>query len=240
MKKIGIVGGVGWPATAAYYAGLCEAARAHCPGGSPPMMVESLDMRETLGARGEPGRAESWRTFDGLFRDALNRLDAGGCAIAAIASATPHARLSSIMRGTAIPVVSILDAAAAALRGQTEKQALVLGTAVTTQNGLFDAPLRAIGLTPIGPPSEADVAGLSALLNAYFYTARAREGRGPLIDYCRQRIGEPARSIVVLGCTDLAPAFPERAGAVVFEADGITFVDTMAAHVQAILAAALP
>ena len=44
MKKIGLVGGVGWPATAAYYSAICAAAREWCPGGSPNMMIESLDI----------------------------------------------------------------------------------------------------------------------------------------------------------------------------------------------------
>jgi aspartate racemase len=239
MKKIGLVSGLGWPATAAYYSAICSAAREHCPGGSPRMMIESLDMAETLAARGEPGDDGSRAAFDAFFVDALNRLHQGGCDIAAIASATPHARLARMVEGTSIPIVSILDATAEALDKVKTGRGLVLGTPVTMQSGLFDTPLRDRGIEPLGPEGQEDIAAFADLLNGYFYAGRAEDGRVPVLDYFRQRISVPGDTIVVLGCTDLAPAFPDGAGRVVFDAEEMAFLDTMQAHVRSILEAAL-
>lgn len=239
MKKIGLVAGVGWPATIAYYRAICSGASRHIPGGSPKMMIESLDMAETLAARGTPGDDESWSAFDGYFVDALDRLRAGGCDVAAIASATPHARLHRITERTSIPIVSILNATAAPLASLDKRYGLVLGTAVTMQSGLFNVALRSQKIEPLGANEQDDVAAFTGLLEEYFYLGKADEGRTPVLDYCRERITHPGDTIVILGCTDLAPAFPDAGGRVVFETGDMTFLDTTQAHVNAILRAAL-
>jgi len=94
--KIGLIGGLGWPATLAYYEAICGAARINGAAGSPEMTIESLDMAKTLAARGKPNDDASWAAFDRIFQEALGRLHTAGCDIAAIASVTPHNRLASI------------------------------------------------------------------------------------------------------------------------------------------------
>ena len=63
MKKIGIVGGVGWPSTVDYYRLICKAANAHfkamgtsLPYPTPPMTIESLVMHETRAFRARTRR----------------------------------------------------------------------------------------------------------------------------------------------------------------------------------------
>ena len=83
IKKIGLIGGVGWPATVLYYSGLCKAAARQCHGGSPPMVIESLNMQDTLSKRGTANDPQSWEAYDAIFRDALTRLENAGCDVAA-------------------------------------------------------------------------------------------------------------------------------------------------------------
>jgi aspartate racemase len=121
MKKIGMIGGLAWPSTAAYYRELCartgaraEARGARPPLPSPPMVIESLDISVTRGLRGAAGDEASWARYDRVFRDAFARLRAAGAEIGLIASNTPHTRLEAITRGTDLAVVSILEATAEA------------------------------------------------------------------------------------------------------------------------------
>lgn len=239
MKKIGLVGGVGWPATAAYYSALCSAAKGWFPGGSPNMMIESLNMAEVLAVRGVPGESRGWSKFDTYFVDALNRLKQGGCDIAAIASATPHARLSSIADRASIPIISILDATARALKKVDARNGFVLGTSVTMASGLFDASLRDRGLESLGPRDEEDISAFTGLLNEYFYSGKAADGRIPVLNYCRERLETSDDTVIILGCTDLAPAFPDAGAQVVFREEELMLLDTTMAHVRSILDAAL-
>lgn len=236
-RKIGLIGGLGWPATVAYYEAICRAAKAAGHKGSPEMTIESLDMFATVAARGVAGHEKSWTRFDEIFRQALGRLSAARCDCAAIASVTPHNRLDAIARDTPLPVISIVDAVTDRVRPETHSKAIVLGTSVTMEGKLFDNSLEQLAITVI-QLDENHVTAITKLLDAFFYTGRATEGRDSLIAFIRSIVGDQSGVLVILACTDLTPAFPENAGRARFTADGFDFLDATAAHVAAILKAA--
>jgi len=236
-RKIGLIGGLGWPATVAYYKAICRAPRAVSSAGSPEMTIESLDMAKTVAARGAPGDTASWTSYDAMFRQALDRLDLSGCDLAAIASVTPHARLAEISRQSPLPIVNLVDAVAQRLPRTGSKNAVVLGTRVTMEGALFDQALGRLGMT-LRRADRGQVDEFSDLLDRYFYTGRAAEGRDALIRYVQSVFGTDPDTVCILACTDLAPAFPDNTGEVCFVAEGIRMFDATAAHVEAILSAA--
>lgn len=236
-RKIGLIGGLGWPATVAYYEAICRTAKAAGHKGSPEMAIESLDMSATVAARGVAGDEKSWAGFDNIFRWALKRLSAAGCECAAIASVTPHNRLHAISQDAPLPVVSVVEAVADKVRPGVHTKAIVLGTSVTMEGKLFDDDLTDMGVTLV-QPSKTDVTGMTSLLDEFFYTGRAIEGRDSLITFVKSIVREPRDVLIVLACTDLTPAFPESAGQARFAAEGFDFLDATAAHVEAILKAA--
>ncbi|WP_158263651.1 aspartate/glutamate racemase family protein [Aliiruegeria haliotis] len=235
--KIGIVGGVGWPGTIAYYESLCRQARPLGSLGSPHISIESLDMACTIAARGHPGDERSWRTFDRIFVDALNRLAQAGCDLAAIASVTPHSRIASIAAESPIPLVNIVDAVARQLAIEMPETVLVLGTGVTMRSTIFDTVIQATGCTRIAT-TEQQLTEFSNLLEKYFYQNRGAEGRTELLRFVRSLTSECGPTLTILACTDLTPAFPEIGETALFAAGGIRFLDATHAHVGAILDAA--
>jgi aspartate racemase len=236
-RKIGLIGGLGWPATVAYYEAICRAAKTAGHKGSPEMAIESLDMSATVAARGVVGDEKSWTRFDDIFRQALGRLSAAGCDCAAIASVTPHNRLHAFARDAPLPFISVVDAVTDWVRAGTHSKAIVLGTSVTMNGNLFDDGLAEVGVTTI-QTNKTDVTGMTSLLDEYFYAGRAIEGRDSLIAFIRSIVGDRSGVLIILACTDLTPAFPESADQSRFTADGFDFLDTTAAHVEAILKAA--
>ena len=79
MKKIGIIGGIGWPSTIEYYRLICEASQHYHndqefsgPIPIPEIAIESLNMNFTVNNRGsiKPG---SWETWDAYFKSAISR-----------------------------------------------------------------------------------------------------------------------------------------------------------------------
>lgn len=236
-KKIGIIGGIGWPGTVCYYQELCRRARGNGTPGSPAMSIESLDMAATLAARGDGNNDHSWHAFDKIFTDALTRLATAECDLAAIASVTPHARLASISNSASLPIVSIVDAVEAELKTAKPEAVLVLGTSVTMQGKVFDSVFENCGCSRI-VTTTSQVAAFTELLEKYFYQSRGAEGRGELFDYIQPLIGDLSSTLVLLACTDLAPAFPEINDTAIFDAGGFRFLDSTGAHVTAILEAA--
>lgn len=232
--KIGIIGGVGWPGTVAYYRELCRRGRARGSTGSPSMTIESLDMAKTLAARGTPGNEESWQAFDRLFCDALNCLSAAGCDLAAIASVTPHSRIASIAAASPIPVVSIIDAVAQQLQTEVPQNVLVLGTSVTMQSTIFDSVINSFGCSRISTTKSQNTA-FSELLDEFFYQDRSSDGRAELLRFVQTLTANTGSTLTLLACTDLTPAFPEVGDEALFQAEGLRFLDATSAHVTSIL-----
>lgn len=247
MKKIGIVGGLGWPSTADYYRLICSGANAHFraldhppPLPSPPIAIESLNMAETRALRGRPGEGEGgWAGFDAVFRDAFRRLERAGCEFGLIASNTPHARLHAIRRGLDLPILSIVEETAREAGRLGASRALVLGTSVTMRGDLYPGRLRELGIEPNPRLPEAQIEAMQRLIDAEFYEGATEAGTRRLLNVCRAHAPDPANTAILLACTELPLAFPAHRDDASFEAEGFRFVNTSAAHARAALAEAL-
>ncbi|MGR3760832.1 aspartate/glutamate racemase family protein [Roseobacteraceae bacterium NS-SX3] len=244
MKKIGILGGVGWASTLDYYRAICQGAAAvsQAQGAKPPLPVppitiESVVQAETRALRGTAGDEASWAAFDAVFRKALLTLQNAGCDFGIIASNTPHARLHAITQGVEMPVLSIFDATAAAAAGTGAGTALVLGTAVTMQARDYARVLAGHGITANDPLPAAEIAEMQAMIDGDFYGGASARAQGRLLAFCRKHAAPG--TAVVLACTELPLAFPGHEDDVAFEAEGFLFVNPSAAHVAAALERAL-
>ncbi|UAB88013.1 aspartate/glutamate racemase family protein [Ruegeria sp. SCSIO 43209] len=244
MKKIGILGGVGWASTVDYYRAIAEGAgryfaeRGHgSPLPIPPMTIESVTQAKTRALRGVAGDEDSWAAFDAVFREALLTLEHAGCDFGIIASNTPHARLHAIREGVSMPILSIFDATADAtvLTGATN--ALVLGTAVTMQATNYADRLAAEGITANTRLPEPEIAEMQAMIDSDFYGGASDTAHARLLAFCN-KLAAPGTAIL-LACTELPLAFPDHLDDPVFEADGHLFVNPSAAHVAAALNEAL-
>jgi len=244
MKKIGILGGVGWASTIDYYRAICQGASAHfaargagSPLPVPPMSIESVVQAETRALRGRPGDEGSWERFDAVFRAALLRLEVSGCDFAVIASNTPHARLHAIRRGVRMPILSIFTETARATRDAGAGAALVLGTSVTMQARDYAGALAEQGVAANDILSGPAIDRMQGLIDTDFYGGASPDARAKLLDFCR----EHARSgdAIILACTELPLAFPEHTDDVSFHTEGFHFINPSAAHVAAALRDAL-
>lgn len=244
MKKIGILGGVGWASTIDYYRALSSGAgkffaeRGYgSPLPVPPMTIESVTQARTRALRGIPGDEDSWAAFDTVFRDAMLTLENAGCDFAIIASNTPHARLHAIRRGISMPILSIFDATAAATEQTGAREALVLGTAVTMRATDYAKTLASHGIKANTRLPEEDIGEMQSMIDEDFYGGASDTARARLLAYCNKH-ARPG-SAILLACTELPLAFPDHLDEVSFEVDGHLFVNPSAAHVSAALREAL-
>ena len=243
MKKLGVVGGVGWLSTIEYYRLLCERSNAHFsslglsrPYPSPPMLIESLNMHETRSLRGVEGDDESWHAFDDVFRRALLRLEAAGAEFAIIASNTPHMRFDAICSGVNFPVLSILDATAKAASATGARRALVLGTPVTMRSDAYATALNKQDVRVLPRCDERRIDDLARLIDTDIYQGNLEKARDYIVSLCTADLPDPKHDVVCLACTEFPLVFPENTDDAVFTYQGITFINTVVAHVEATLA----
>jgi aspartate racemase len=247
MKKIGIVGGVGWPSTADYYRLICSGANAHfralghsAPLPSPPIMIESVNQAQTRSLRGKAGQGEAgWAAFDAIFRDAFRRLEAADCNFGIIASNTPHARLHAIRQGLDLPIISIIEETARQTQRIGAARALILGTSVTMRGDLYPDQLRALGIEPNPRLADAEIDAFQQIIDHEFYAGATATGHRAVIDICRTHVPDPRNTAVLLACTELPLAFPSHCDNASFEAEGFRLVNTSVVHAHTALAEAL-
>jgi aspartate racemase len=243
MKKIGILGGVGWASTLDYYRGICagswqrqikNGAKTHSgPLPCPRITIESVNQAETRSLRGRPGEEDSWAAFDAVFRNALLVLQTAGCDFAVIASNTPHARLHAIRQGVEMPVLSIFDATAQVVAKTKAASALVIGTRVTMQARNYAEVLAPYGIRANPTLPAAEIAEAQSMIDEDFHGGASATARTRLLRFCQKHAS--AGEAVILACTELPLAFPDHIDEPSFEAAGVLFINPSAAHVAAAL-----
>ncbi len=241
MKKIGIVGGVAWPSTVAYYSEICRRSEqwhlARNPQAAPPtpeMSIESLDVTKAVAHFGVDDDEASWTKFDDYHRTALKRVEACGADFALMASNTPHHRFATIVRGIGIPVLSILDATAEESARVGATQVLILGTVVAMRSQTFREAFARYGVEAAGPDDpalrEMTVALIAELQLGKVEGAAKRVARIARTSFERQFKTQPA---VCLACTELPLAFRQRNMLATFHYDGVLYLNSSAVHINA-------
>lgn len=247
MKKIGMIGGVAWQSTVEYYRLLCAWSNEHYskiepegPARTPPIIIDSLVMRETRSLRGIPGDELSWTAYDSVIRLALLRLQAAGCDFAIMANNTFHMRLEQISKGVDIEVLSIIDAVAEATAATGATKALVLGTGVTMRSDAYAQKLDALGIKANTQLDEATIDHMQQQIDHAFHANPVPAGaKGDLLAVCERFVDDPKDTAILLACTELPLAFPDNLEDPVFESDGFTFINTSSAHIRAALTKAI-
>lgn len=239
MKKIGILGGLGWPSTVAYYAAICRLAEQASRGsdGLPPMpemAIESLDLAKAEFLLGSDDDEASWAAFDAYHRAGLSRLAQSGADFAVIACNTAHHRLTQITQDIGLPVIGIAEVAAVACAGLGVARVLLLGTATVMRSARFRAVFSNHGIDAVPPRDARSQRTLADTIGAL------QLGRVPGAAERIRAIVAAARATqlheacaVYLGCTELPLAFPAHADECVFEIDGTSYLNSAALHVAA-------
>ncbi len=241
MKKIGIVGGVGWPSTIEYYRAICKLSQDHFsesaisgPSPIPEMHIESLNINYSVRCRGVPGQNATWMKFDEYFRGALKRLEDSGVDFAIIASNTPHNRFDSIIEGIQIPVISIFEAVAKSCRTHGIKDLLILGTGPTMSSQVFPECLKKHGIDAFVPAKDEDKAVIIELIGE-LYKGACEGGHHTIYQIVRSSYGDTGdgQKAVCLACTELPLAFKGKEDVATFEEKDVFCINTSIIHAKA-------
>lgn len=144
----------------------------------------------------------------------LRGLEAAGCGAVAIPCNTAHGWFDAMQAATRLPILHIVDAAAADLahQGILEGPIGVMGTAGTLAMRLYQDRLERRGYTCL-TPTEAEMADLVTPAIAEVKANHVAEAHAPLALAAHHLASRGARA-VVLGCTEIplgiaaGPALP--------------------------------
>lgn len=153
MRKLGVIGGMSWLSTRAYYERINRLVQKQAPPmASPPMVIESLDYADLHG----PKEAEDWQRVGGILAESARRLEGAGAEGLVIAANAMHKVYDEVAGAVSIPVLHIADAVGDQMERDRCRSAALLGTRYVMTGNFYRKRLIARGVELV-PPEPAEV-----------------------------------------------------------------------------------
>ncbi len=227
MKTIGVLGGMSWESSLAWYRLANEQVRDELGGyHSATILLDSLDFAEIEALQS----AGDWAGAGRLLAEHARALEVAGAGVVVLCTNTMHIVADEIEAAITVPFVHIVDATAEAITSADLTTVGLLGTAFTMEQPFYRDRLAARGITAL-VPDDTD----RATVHSIIYDELVR---GEINDDSRRRYRETIVRLVdagaqgiILGCTEIELLISA-------EDSPVPVFPTTALHVRAALRAA--
>jgi len=208
MQTIGLIGGMSWHSTEAYYRRINEQVAARRGGhASAPIALQSLDFAEVRDLQ----LRDDWQGAGELLADAARRCEGAGADLVAICTNLMHKVFPAVEAAVSVPAVHIADAVAAVAQRTGWTRLGLLGASWVMEETFYPDRLARHGIDVVVP----DAAGRADVDRIIFEELT----QGRFVDGSRDRYVEVMRDLadrgadaVALACTEIGLLVgPDRA-----------------------------
>ncbi|MGL5826920.1 MAG: aspartate/glutamate racemase family protein [Nocardioides sp.] len=228
MKRIGLIGGMSWHSTAAYYRVINELVAERRGGhASAKISLQSLDFAEVRACQ----LREDWQAAGELLADAARRCVAGGADLVALCTNLMHKSFAAITDAVDVPAVHIADAVARAAQERGYTQLGLLGARWVMEEAFYADRLAEQGIGVLVPDHddriEVDRVIFDEITQGHFLDSSRERYRATMSE-----LADRGAQAVVLACTEIGLLVPP---------DGapLPAIDSMQAHAQRLVDLAL-
>lgn len=214
---LGLLGGMSWESTVAYYRLVNEETRTRLGGlHSAPLLLWSVDFAEieTLQVAGR------WDEAGARLAGAGQALEAAGAEVLVLCTNTMHKVAGAIEAAVSIPLVHIVDSVAVAVTASGTARVGLLGTRFTMEDGFWVDRMRRLGVEAIVPAADDRNAVHRIIYDELCVGVLRDESRATFLRVIDSLAAAGAEG-VVLGCTEIellvgpedttVPLFPSTA-----------------------------
>ena len=207
MRTLGLIGGMSWISTRAYYERINKFVQKQAPPmASAPMLIESLDYSKVYEAK----QRDDWDAVAGILVDSAQRLERAGAQGLVIAANTMHRVYDQVAEAVSIPLLHIADAVGDAMQAAECESAAILGTRTVMTESFYRQRLIAHGVELLLPNPE-DVEMVDGIIYKELMLGRVtRDAERALKTLITSKDKEGADAIV-LACTELELVVDTRA-----------------------------
>ncbi|WP_395690836.1 aspartate/glutamate racemase family protein [Nocardioides sp.] len=199
MQTIGLVGGMSWESSAAYYQALNQGVEQRRGGfSSARTVMTSVDFAEVTSLQEQ----ERWDDVAEVLATAARGVQAGGADFLLLCTTTFHRVADQVADAVGIPLLHLADVVADACRAQGVEQVGFLGTTFAMSRSFFTDRIASHGLTVHVPATEHH-----ETLNRVIYDELVH---GKVLDSSRRTVvslidelWDAGAGGVILGCTEL-------------------------------------
>ncbi len=200
MKTIGLIGGMSWESSAAYYRIINEAVRDRLGGlHSAKLVMCSVDFAEVETFR-HKGR---WDKVTHLLVDAAGRVENGGADFLLLCTNTMHKLADDVQEQIGIPLLHIADATAEAVTAQGLKRIGLLGTRMTMQEGFYRGRLVEKHGLDVIVPNEEERSLVHRVIYDELCVGERRDASSAEFMCIIQGLVEDGAEGIILGCTEI-------------------------------------
>jgi aspartate racemase len=227
MKTVGIVGGIAPESTIEYYRQIIDAYRQQSSAGNyPSILINSINLTKMI----ELITGNELAAVTEYLLAAIDKLARAGADFAVLASNTPHIVFDEVRARSALPLISIVEAACAETETLGLKQVGLFGTRFTMQATFYRHVFSRAGIQ-IVLPNEAEQDYIHShymdeLINGIFLP-ETKVRLLQIVDQLKERTQVEG---IILGGTELPLILRED------EHNGVPFLDTTKIHVKQIVA----
>ena len=198
-KKIGILGGLTPESTVTYYQHIVrryqELFGDH---GYPEIIIYSVSFQRFM----DWMREENWDEIKEALACGLQSLDSAGADFAVIATNTMHIVFDELREKSPIPLISIIDATAEAIKKEGVDTVGLLGTRFTMEKPFYKEGLARHGIESL-VPDKAYIDYINKMVFEELSRGLIRsESRNKFLRIIEGLMGRGAQGIV-LGCTEI-------------------------------------
>lgn len=222
MKTIGLIGGMSWESTVAYYQAINLGVKERLGGlHSAKLMMISLDFAqiEAMQQKGD------WLAAADVLIQAARRLEVSGADGFMICTNTMHKVADKIAAQVSIPLIHIADATGEVLKRKRIGKVGLLGTAFTMEHNFYKGRLAQHGLEVVIPNEEQRRVVHDVIYQELCRGEVRSESKQAYLEIVDDLVSDGAEAII-LGCTEI--------GLLIQQADTVVqLVDTTQIHAQA-------
>jgi aspartate racemase len=223
MKTIGLIGGMSWESSAAYYRAINEAVRDRLGGlHSAECLMYSINFAEVELLQ----REARWGEASVLLAQAARRLERGGADCIVLCTNTMHKLSDAIEASVAIPMLHIADATALRIHAAGLRRVGLLGTNFTMEEDFYRGRLETRHGLEVLIPEPAERGAIHRVIYDELCQGILLEQSRAAYRAAIANLAARGAEGVILGCTEI--------GLLVGPADSpVPLFDTTRIHAEA-------
>ncbi|MBW1838268.1 MAG: aspartate/glutamate racemase family protein, partial [Deltaproteobacteria bacterium] len=200
MKTIGLIGGMSWESSLAYYRIINETTRARLGGlHSAKSIMYSVDFSE-IEALQHQG---NWEELVMRMINVARNIEKGGADFVIICTNTMHKMAEDVQNHITIPLLHIADVTADKIKSWGMKTVALLGTRFTMEEDFYkDRLIRNYGLEVMLPPTDEMQIVHDVIFNELCVGEIKKSSRKQYVDIM-ERLMENGAEGIILGCTEI-------------------------------------
>ena len=222
MKTLGLIGGTGPESTIEYYRLLTAQYREKADGASPPLIINSVDLKRAITWMG----AGEFGNLTDYLVDEVDKLRRAGADFAALTANTPHIVFDELQARSKLPLISIVETACDRAQALGLKSVGLIGTRYTMQAPFYPSVFSRTDIKLVTPDEQEQEYIHDKYFNELLKDVFAPETRIQFLRIADDMKARHGIEGLILGGTEIPLLL--RAD----EHNGIHFLDTTRIHVD--------